>query len=172
MAEKSCVKRLQKEYRALYKSTSCLATVYMFKFHSNISMRFCYIVVLLTIDWNQFLMHVVTRPSPNDILESAVTMEILDFSSGRTFLSAILWRIAPGKENMAIQHKPECLKRLLLFACNALRDSEDEEAVFYFVEFNGRPCAVAPSGQVDSTIERARTLESRPGLHISYLFCS
>lgn len=57
--------------------------------------------------------------------------------------------------------EPACLKGFLLFACKSLRDSEDEEAVFDFAEVKGRACAVAPSGQVDSITDSARTRAAR-----------
>uniref|UniRef100_M1AIQ7 Ubiquitin conjugating enzyme 2 n=1 Tax=Solanum tuberosum TaxID=4113 RepID=M1AIQ7_SOLTU len=77
MAEKACVKRLQKEYRALCKVRNLLVAGYCSTFEALPDTLFQSIVICnackLTLVIANYAMepvsHVVARPSPNDILE-------------------------------------------------------------------------------------------------------
>lgn len=93
-------------------------------------------------------------------------------------IGSILYLFCVGFEvlgGILLKLEPTCLYGFFFFASKSSRPcDEDAEAAFFDAEaeVNGRACAVAISGHVESTMERARARAARTLDQVFIFICS
>lgn len=107
-------------------------------------------------------------------------LQVLEIERGMKELGSILYLFCVGFEvlgGILLKLEPTCLYGFFFFASKSSRPcDEDAEAAFFDAEaeaeVNGRACAVAISGHVESTMERARARAARTLDQVFIFICS